>query len=175
MNGNSYDFQEIFNQNFLKKVNFVNENKIFNELQNSRKILIFDFRSRIEFKESHCENSINIPHDEVEIENLLNMNENYLYTFTNGDPYLQTLLSKYKRLFIAIVCSQQKIPRKNFLSKEQSKTNEDLLIAKVLLLYRSLINNKIREIGIYIKGYTLFEESYSFLKMLDLKKPKYLT
>ncbi len=172
MNGNSYDFQEIFNQTFFKKVNFINENKIFNELQNNRKILVLDFRSRSEFNEGHCDNSINIPSDEVEIENLFNMNENFLCTFTNGDPYLQTLLSKHKRLFIAIVCSQQKIPKKKFLIENQCNTNEDLSVAKVLLLYRSLINNKIREIGIYIKGYKQYEESYGFLKMHQTTKPK---
>lgn len=172
MNGNSYEFQEFFNQNFFKKVNFINENKIFNELQNNRKILVFDFRPRNEFNLYHCENSINIPNDEVEIENLITCQENFLYSFTNGELYLKTLLSKYKRLFIAIVCSQQKIPKKSFFMEDKGNSNGDLLIPKVLLLYRSLINNKVREIGIFIKGYKLFQESYNFLITHEITKPK---
>ena len=166
MNGNCYDYQELFNENFFKKVNFINETKIFNELQNSKKILIFDFRPKAEFLYKHFENSLNLPIDEIDVDCLMKFDENELKKYTD-DNYIKSLVSKYKRLFIGFICSSEKIKRKSFLSPDLSK-NENLQIGKILTFYKTLISNKIREIGLYIKGFNKIENSFNYILVKNL-------
>jgi rhodanese-related sulfurtransferase len=165
MNGNSYNFQELYNEKFLNKLNFLNETKIFNELQNNKKIIVFDLRSRNEYEIYHCENSINVPIEEIEIENISTFNEQFLSQFTKDDSYKTCLLSKYKRLFVAIVCSQNRIKKSLFLTSTKKDDAEEMFIGKILIFYQSLINNKIREIGLFVKGYKMFHENYNFVSL----------
>ena len=99
MNGNNYDFTELFNQKFFKTLNYIDETKIFNELQNNKKILIFDFRSRIEYEQSHLENSLNIPIDEIDVERLNSFDENFLVMFSGENDKLH-LIQKYNQMVI---------------------------------------------------------------------------
>ena len=95
MNGNSYDFSELFNDKFFKSINFIDETKIFNELQNNKKILIFDFRPKSLFKQNHLENSINLPIDEIEVESLNEFDDQSLTKYTE-DNVCKSLIYKYK-------------------------------------------------------------------------------
>lgn len=170
MNGNSYDFQELYKEPFQKKLNFITETKIFNELQNNKKIVIFDFRPRKQYEESHCENSINIPIDEIEVDSLSSFNEKALMAFNNDEPNRACVLSKYKRLFVAIICSDEKLKKSHFLSPNREDSTQELIIGKILVFYKTLITNKIRELGIYVKGFKLFSSNYNFV---TLKYPIY--
>ena len=165
MNGNNYDFTELFNQKFFKTLNYIDETKIFNELQNNKKILIFDFRSRIEYEQSHLENSLNIPIDEIDVERLNSFDENFLVMFSGENDKLH-LIQKYKRLFIAIVLSQNKIKRKSFI--QPNGNIEELYIGKILTFYQTLKNNKIRELGLFKKGFNVIQKSYNLLPFYEI-------
>lgn len=162
MNGNSYDFSELFNDKFFKSINFIDETKIFNELQNNKKILIFDFRPKSLFKQNHLENSINLPIDEIEVESLNEFDDQSLTKYTE-DNVCKSLIYKYKRLFIVIICSQEKINRNSFLLPNKNSINEELNIGKILSLFRTLKNNKVRELGIFNKGFNKILTSYNLM------------
>ena len=123
--------------------------------------MIFDFRPRAEFKLKHFENSLNVPIDEIDVECLMNYNETELQLYTDENN-VKLLVSKYKRLFIGFVCSSEKIKRKSFLCPDIDK-NKSLRIGKILTFYKTLLSNKIREIGLYIKGFSNIESSFNFI------------
>jgi len=162
MNGKYYDFKDLFSECLKSKLNFLNETKIFNELQNHKKIIIFDFRTRSQFAAYHLENSINLPVDEVSVEDLEKVDENTLLSYSHNKEEAKPLLSKYKRLFVVLIFPQKQIKKRNFVSPNQEDYEETLRIAKVITFYKTLVTNKIRELGIYIKGFGLLDNSFGF-------------
>jgi dual specificity MAP kinase phosphatase len=107
---------------------------------------------------------LNIPIDEVEVESLMSLDEKFMSLFKN-DLEAPFLLKHFKRLFIGIVCSENKIKRKNFLFGNKSNLLEEIMIGKILTFYQTLLNNKFREVGVFIKGYNLIERNYGFLML----------
>jgi len=109
-------------------------------------------------------NSINLPIDEVSVEDLMKMDENVLLSFTEHNAEEgKALLAKYKRLFVAIIVSQEKVPKEKFKNPDFDNYDELLKIGKILTFYKMLISNKIRELGIFSKGFRRFEQNFGFI------------
>ncbi len=150
-----------YDQKFLDCILFIHEVKIFNEIQNKRKILIFDLRKKDEYHKCYLDESINIPYNEYDYEFFETFKENKISELAI-DEYLKEKVLRYKRYFIAIIMSDKKIRRRDIL-KQVGNDDELDRIKKSLLLYKSLINNKVREIGLFNKGFDKILNNYSFL------------
>jgi hypothetical protein len=150
-----------FDQSFLKSIFFIHEVKIFNEIQNKKKIIIFDLRKRDEYNKCFLEGSINIPYNEYDYEFFETFNESTISGMTSNTNLKEKIL-RYKRYFIAIIMSEKKIKRKDILELN-STDDEAERIKKCLLFYKSLIRNKVREIGLFNKGFERISKDYYFL------------
>ncbi len=160
-----------FKEDFLINVNYIHEVKIFNEIQNNKKILIFDLRTKEEFKESYLEFSINLPYDELSDDVLVKFDENKISEYATSKE-LKEMVKRYKRYYIVIIMSQIKIKRKTIIDFVNCSNKEDKQkIIKSLLLYQSLINKKVREIGLYNLGFLKFVEHYYFMVYNHNNKP----
>ena len=148
----------------LKKVQFINEVKIHNEIQNHKKILIFDLRSQKEFSESSLPYSLNIPFKDYSENFFKNFSKNILNFQLNGkEDDLKEMILKYKRFYIAIIFDRKKFHRKEILNFSEEKFKEEESLYKALLLYNSLTSNKVREIGLFIKGYEKLKSKFWFI------------
>jgi rhodanese-related sulfurtransferase len=159
---NGYNGDQFENEQFFKKIQFISEEKIFNELQNDKKILIFDFRKKADFDKKHLDNSINIPFDEVEFEFLQKFDTQILQSYTN-DTNVKSLIPKSRRQFIAIIMHNDKISKKKILQPSKFSEEEQFHTGKILTFYKTLHLNKHREMAIFNKGFTRIEKYYSFL------------
>lgn len=152
-----------FTENFINSINFIHEVKIYNEIQNSGKILVFDLRSRADFDKSHLENSINIPLDEFDFEFFEKFDENKIANLVTDDT-VKSMVLKYKRYFIVIIMSETRIQRKTILDAKSAVSKEEQdTIKKSLQFYKSLTDNKVRELGLYNLGFKKFSEVYYFM------------
>lgn len=166
--------------NFLKinqnNIHFINEVKVFNEIQNNKKIIILDLRSKSDFDKLSLPLALNLPYDELDYSFFQQFDENEVAKFTE-DIELKNKVFKYKRYFIAIIMSQAKIKR-SIIRQSPENWPEDLKeqILKSLLLYQSLVNLKIREMGLFNLGFEKFVSYYSFLfhNNLCVKSPMYV-
>lgn len=66
--------------------------------------------------------------------------------------------------------SENKVPRKSILSYQDSNEEEKTVILKSLLLYKSLTDNKVRELGLYNLGFKKFADHYDFMIYRQLKR-----
>jgi hypothetical protein len=151
----------------ISEIKFISDIKIYNELE-GQKIMIFDLRSRKEFQDGNIYNvSINLPHDEISLELFDNpklIDDKLLDEFAHNNV-LKTSISKIKRFFVVIIMSEEKISKADILKSATFIDEKDVncpSVLKTLCFYRNLINNKVREIGIYNKGFSLFKKTYPF-------------
>jgi hypothetical protein len=165
-----------FDSNFINTLKYIHEIKIFNEIQNQSKILIFDFRKRSEYEARHLDLSINIPYDESDTDFFETFCESKIKllceNFTHSDCVRQRIKS-YKRYFIALIMSEEKIKRKqieNVLSDEGEEEKREA-IQKVMLFYKALIIKGVREIGLYNGGMKKVAENYEFMLWHGIEKP----
>jgi hypothetical protein len=150
-------------EQILNRINFIHEVKIYNELQNHHKILIFDLRDRDLFTNSHICYALNIPQNEHSVDFYTNPEIESHSAFTTSDE-LKSILKSYKRYYIVIIMSEQKIKRKHILSyHSRDESPEKDIIRKSLLLYEILVRNKVREIGLYNMGFSRFAAHYYFI------------
>jgi len=151
-----------FEETFLKNVNFIHDVKIFNEIQNYKKILIFDFRKKEEFDECHLNLSINIPYNKFDYSFFESIQETELANLTD-DLELKNNVLKYKRFYIAIIMSSNKITRHAILNQDSLIEEENEIIIKCLLFYKALTKARIRELGLYNKGFERISKNYYFI------------
>lgn len=168
--------KEQFDDNFFRNLKYIHEIKIFNEIQNNKKILIFDFRKREEFVASHIELSVNIPHNEYDHDFFESLCDNKIKTlcedFTECEE-VRKRIKNYKRNFVALIMSQEKIKRRTIESCESMEIEQDERdrITKTLLFYKALVCNHVREIGVYNSGMGRFSEHFQFLLWENMKTP----
>jgi hypothetical protein len=146
----------------------ISEIKLFNELE-AQKIILFDFRPRKVFRESSLYDfSINIPFDEVQDDILDNpqiLDDRLLEQYAHSD-YLKNCLHKCKRYFLVIIMSDEKINKVDiykYINQLEDGFQISDEIYKPLKLYQNLLHNKVREIGIYTRGFQLFKQHFPFL------------
>lgn len=151
----------------------ISENKIFNEVE-SQKILIFDFRSKEQFHRGCIRNfSINLPSEtlgEKFFENPKILENRILESFASTD-FLSKCIPKLKRFFVIIIMSEEKLNREEVLKYAGSNFNEmkglDENIINTLIkpikFYRNLVNNKVRELGLFYRGFSTFERKFPFI------------
>lgn len=154
----------------LKKFNFINETKIFNEIQNNKKILVFDFRSKSEYEKMSLPNSINLPFDE----NPNEFFENFISQINpdlSEDLIIKEMLCKFRRFYIAIIFSEEKFHRKEIINYEVEKLRSNDALYKALCAYHSLSSNKVREMGIHLKGFQAIFQKYFFIVKNNLNEP----
>ena len=167
--------KELFDQKFLTEVAYIQEIKIFNEIQNRKKILIIDLRKREEYDALHLELSINLPYNEYDDEFFFNLftKKNQNWSLLTNDEDVKKRLKDFKRYFIAIVMSEEKIKRRQVESfnSDEIDTEESNRIIKSLLLYKCLKQNGVREKGIYNSGISKFKTNYNFLLCTYGNKP----
>ena len=148
----------------LQKVQFINGVKIHNEIQNNRKILVFDLRCQKEFSEKSLPNSLNIPYNQYPKSFFENFSENILnFALENIEDDLKEMIMRYKRFYITIIFHEKKFQRKEILNLSEEKFKEEDALYKALLLYNSLTSNKVREIGIFIKGFEKLKGKFWFI------------
>lgn len=160
-------------------VKMVSEIKIYNEVE-AQKVIIIDFRSRKDFN-SGClfDFSINLPYDEVGDDILEDpgfFSKGLLEKFAHSE-FLEDRASRIKRYFVAIIMSQNKIRKHDIMSYVNGidsayEFSEEL--TKPIKLYNNLIQNKVREIGLYTRGFNLFRNKFPFLIHTNQKNPTLL-
>ena len=161
------DEQFSFDDNFLNCIRYIHEVRIFNEIQNSKKILIFDFRNREEYFMQNLGLSLNIPFDEHDFEFYQALDDKkiaVLDKYTDCCEVKQRLKS-FKRYFIVLLMSETRIKRKtieNCLSEETDSLERDKII-KTLLFYKALVKQGVREIGIFNLGINKLASEYGFM------------
>jgi rhodanese-related sulfurtransferase len=154
-------------EELLAKINFIHEVKIYNEIQNHKKIIIFDLRQRDQYQKAHVQFSINIPFNEYDAQFYINFSEKKYADLTDSED-LKEMIKSYKRYYIVIIMSDEKIKRKNIISFNKQEEGVDKeIIRKSLLLYQSLVTNKVRELGLYNIGFSKFASYYYFLVNRD--------
>jgi hypothetical protein len=62
MNGHPIQFDD----KFISSNIFIHEVKVYNEIQNEKKILLFDLRKKEDYNKCHLDFSINIPYNEYD-------------------------------------------------------------------------------------------------------------
>lgn len=154
--------EENFPHSFLLNINFIHEVKIFNEIQNNKKILIFDFRTKEDYNRTSLYYSINIPYNEHDKNNLKVFNVDKMMELASKEE-IKEMVRKYKRYYIVIIMSEKKIARKKILKHENSEDIERDIIIKTLLFYKALVNNRVRELGLFNLGFSKFVDHYEFI------------
>lgn len=165
---------------FLKSIKYINEIKIFNEIQNFKKVIFFDFRRREEYKSYKIEQSIHIPFNEFDLTFFETMDNEKLCTLCNfyvACEELRTMLRKYKRHYIVLIMSEDKIKRKtiedffscNTLNEEIDDEKEQIL--KSLLFYRALKKNGVYEMGLYNLGFKKLNQHFDFILKTEYREP----
>jgi len=160
----------MFDEKFIKSVNIINEVKIFNELQNYKKIIFFDFRNVADYNLNHLQHTIHLPFTEFEFDFFENLNEEKIKFIGNKliqCDELKEMLKKYKRHYIVLILSEEKIKRKiiqstcfeNFDPSDEKKSQ----ITKCLMFYRALRKNRVYEIGLYNLGFEKIIQHYDYL------------
>ena len=155
-----------FDKKTIKSLHFINEIKIFNEIQNSKEVLIFDFRTVLSFRNAYIPHSLNIPYNSFELDFFQNYNIEKLLELTEN-PLTCKMVEKYKRHYIIILISNEFIRKKHIYDIIANNICEDdslyELIIKPLVFFETLIKNKVREIGVYNKGFQSFNTAYQFM------------
>jgi hypothetical protein len=151
-----------FKSDFLWNINFIHEVKIYNELQNNKKILIFDLRKKEEKEFSSLNYTINIPYNEHP-DDFFKIFEEEKFMKKTEDPEVKDMLRKYRRFYIVIVMSEEKIARRKILKFPECDGDESLIIRRSLLLYNALTKKRVRELGLFNLGFKKFAEHYGFL------------
>ena len=158
-----------FNEIFFNSIKYIHEVKIFNEIQNNKKIIIFDFRNREEYLSNHLDLSLNIPFDEHELdyyETLFDKKLNITDQKYIDSEEVKLRLKNCRRYFIVIIMSEERIKRKAIENCERDQdinllTKEKIL--KTLLFYKSLVIKGVRDIGIYNLGIKELTSQYKFM------------
>jgi hypothetical protein len=154
-----------FTEDKLNELNFINEVKIFNELQNHKRILIFDLRSIDQFTHTHLEHAINIPFNSTD-DDTFSKFEGAKYAMFADSEEAKLMIERFMRYYIVIVMSEIKIKRKVIMKILHTKEDSGKeIIKKSLLLYNALQKRKVREIGLYNLGFRKFADHYSFIIM----------
>jgi len=166
---------DYFSLQFLQSINFIHEVKIFNEIQNNKKILIFDFRKKEDFIRFKLDNSLNLPYDEYDKDVFKVFHQNKLIEIAKNEE-LKDMLKKYKRFYIVIIMSEVKISMRNIYEYKSCELEEKEIILKCLSFYKSLVKNRVRELGLFNLGFKNFLEHYDFMVMKNncLPLAKYL-
>lgn len=155
----------------IKKFNFINETKIFNEIQNNKRILVLDLRPKKSFINFSLPNSVNLPYDEYSDEFFQKFINNITPDLSD-DPFIKDMLKKFRRFYIAIIFSDEKFHRKDVINYDNDKIKSLNHLYKALSLYSSLTTNKVREIGIDQKGFSCINSKYWFLVRNNLNDPE---
>ncbi len=148
-------------------IKFLSEFKLYNDLE-SGKLIIFDFRKKEQFNLGCLyDYSINLPFDEIGEEVLDNpkiIDEKLLAGYAHSE-FLEHRAIKCKRFFIVIIISEEKIYKEAiFKSLSELDIIKDGNIVKPLKLYKNfMLNNKVREIGLYNRGFDLIRCKFPFI------------
>jgi len=155
---------------FLKSLKLINEVKIFNEIQNYKKLIIIDFRKREDFNINHIENSINIPFNEYDFQFFETIDDQKMCYICNNFvrcENLKSMLKRYKRHYIVLIISQEKIKRKTIeaigTGKKLNSEEEKDQIIKSLLFYKALQKNRVYEMGMFNLGFKKITKYFDFL------------
>jgi hypothetical protein len=164
---------------FLKSLKYINEVKIFNEIQNFKNVIIFDFRKREEFKTYQIEQSIHIPFDEFDVNFFESIDDQKLCYLCNNYVSChesRSMLRKYKRHYIVLIMSEEKIKRKTieemfsyFPQKEKMEEGNEQIL-KCLLFYKALKKNGVYEMGLFNVGFRKFFQHYDFMVNTSFRK-----
>jgi hypothetical protein len=155
-----------FDDKFLSSIHFINEVKVYNEVQNEKKVLIFDLRKKTDYEKCHLDFSINIPYNEYDEDFMKIFNLKKIKIIQDTictSEELKEMISRYKRYFIVIIMSHEKINKTNINSVLNGNQENKEIITKSLLFYKALISNRVRELGLYNKGFVKFYNNYFFL------------
>ncbi len=153
----------------MKKFNFINETKIFNEIQNNKKILIIDLREKSHYENMSLPFSLNLPYDKNP-EDFYSNFTNYITPDLTEDQMIKEMLYRYKRFYIAIIFSEEKFNRKDIIDWDVEKIKSFDSLNKALSMYYSFTSNRVREIGVCLKGFKRIYEKYSFIILNNLNK-----
>lgn len=169
----------------LYDVEVINENKFNNEIINNKGlIIVIDLRSNDDFLDYHYPTySINIPYDSdfSSLETLSNINDLsfFLQFVDNKNKELKNVIKRMKRYYIVIVTSNDNITKKqlsNIYYKNNNSfilSNKDLSVIKGLMIYKTLIKLKIREMSFFCGAYKRFIEEYKELAVYHFEKMKF--
>lgn len=151
-----------------KTVNYLKESKLFNEMLNNQgEILVFDLRTKEDFDDHNLSlYSLNLPFDSFEYKFFSTFEPNSWEKMTK-DSMLKSIIRRLRRFYIVIVVSNDPVSKANLVKledddymekhlKEDSRLISDSAEVKGLLLYKSLVKNKIREIGYFVGDYCSF-------------------
>jgi hypothetical protein len=162
----------------IKSLKLINEVKIFNEIQNYKKLIIFDFRKREDFQVNHIEHSIHIPFNEFDFQFFENVDDQKLCYLCNNFvkcEELKTMLKRYKRHYIVLIMSQEKIKKKTIeevgTGKKFHSEEEKEQILKSLLFYKALQKNRVYEMGLFNLGFKKIMKHYDFLVCSETRIP----
>jgi hypothetical protein len=147
---------------FSSSITFIHDTKVFNEIQNDKKILIFDLRKKDEYEINHLENSINIPYNEYELTFFSAVNEKLLSQLADNKEMKNNIL-RLRRFYIVILISQTKISKKTIIRRKSNCWEESDIISKSLVFYSNLQKAKVREMGLYNHGFEKINKHYFFL------------
>lgn len=154
----------------MRKFHYINETKIFNEIQNNKKILVLDLRSRNDYAKMSLPNSVNLPFDEKPNEFFENF-ISFISPDFSEDPIIREMLCKFRRYYIAIIFSEEKFHMKEIINYDAEKLQSEEALYKALCLYHSLSTNKVREMGIHLKGFSSIFTKYFFIVRNNLSEP----
>ena len=117
-------------------------------IQNYKKLIIFDFRKREDFNINHIHNSINIPFNEFDFKFFETIDDQKLCYLCNNFvkcDELKCMLKRYKRYYIVLIMSQEKIKRKTIEAigtdkKLNSEEEKDQIIKKISEISQMRVN-----------------------------------
>jgi hypothetical protein len=114
--------------------------------------------------------SIHLPFTDFDFDFFENINDEKINFICNKYIYceeLKEMLRKYKRHFIVLILSEEKIKRKTIECASSEKydiTDEkNIKIIKCLMFYRALRNNRVYEMGLYNLGFEKISRHYDYL------------
>jgi rhodanese-related sulfurtransferase len=155
-----------FEIKFLKSLNLIHEVKIYNEIQNNKKIIIIDLRTRSEYENCKIDFSVNLPYDELDVDFFSNFDENIIIEKFTENEELRKMLKTYKRFYIAVIMSESKICKGEIFGKVPASSEKNgEIILKSMALMKAFYQKKIREIGLFNQGFSKLYKNYSFLTL----------
>ena len=171
----------MFDEKFIKSVKLINEVKIFNEIQNYKKLIFFDFRNDADYKLNHLPHSIHLPFTEFDFDFFENINDEKINFISNKYVYceeLKEMLRKYKRHYIVLILSEEKIKRKLIesacLEKHDTTDEKKSQIIKCVMFYRALRKIRVYEMGLYNLGFEKIKHHYDYLLVKESRNKPFV-
>jgi len=158
---------------------FASVNKLFNAIQQYKKVLIIDFRNGEAFNKTHINGSINIPYNSITMDELTNYSANIFIDKHIANEQDKELYGHRRRLMVFLIPSCSSIQNlydsiENLKSVNFKEISEQLLNDKnkliqfqgfliSCLLFQALLKEKVREVYILSEGFRTFLKQFPFL------------